>query len=82
MTQELLAVIYSPSEHADNYIVFIDDENEFLQWKEQPEGQKSIALARFIGNFNIVSDSGVHIVSHGLSGLLMLLTLITLELSC
>lgn len=55
MTQDLLAVIYRPSEHEDQYIVFISDEDEFKQWREQPEGQKSIALARFIGNFNIVS---------------------------
>lgn len=55
MTQDLLAVIYRPSEHEDQYIVFISDEDEFQQWREQPEGQKSIALARFIGNFNIVS---------------------------
>lgn len=55
MAQDLLAVIYRPSEHEDQYIVFISDEDEFKQWREQPEGQKSIALARFIGNFNIVS---------------------------
>lgn len=55
MGTDLLAVIYRPSEHEDQYVVFIDDEEEFNQWKEQPVGGKSIALARFIGNYNIVS---------------------------
>lgn len=55
MTTETLSVIYRPSEHADEYIVFIDDEAEYKQWKAQPLGGKDIALARFIGNFEIVS---------------------------
>lgn len=55
MANELLAVIYRPHEHADEYLVFIDDEAEYQEWKDQPIGGKSIALARFIGNFVIVS---------------------------
>lgn len=59
MTVETLAVIYRPDEHADEYLVFIDDEVEFKQWKAEPVGGKDIALARFIGNFNIVSTACV-----------------------
>jgi len=55
MSNETLAVIYRPHEHAEEYLVFVDDEAEYKQWKEQPQGGKDIALARFIGNFNIVS---------------------------
>lgn len=50
-------VVWRPHEHADEYIVFIDDEVEFKAWKEQPAGGRDIALARFIGNFVIVSWS-------------------------
>jgi hypothetical protein len=37
-------------------MVFIDDEKEFKEWRAQPEGGKSIALSRFIGNFAVVSS--------------------------
>lgn len=56
MANETLAVIWRPHEHADEYLVFVDDEAEYKQWKEQPVGGKDIALARFIGNFEIVSS--------------------------
>lgn len=52
---EVLTVIYRPHEHADEYLVFVDDENEYKEWKAQPEGGKSVALSRFVGNFAIVS---------------------------
>lgn len=65
MANELLAVIYRPHEHAEEYIVFIDDEAEYKEWKAQPQGGKSIALARFIGNFEIVSvPSASRVTSH------------------
>lgn len=55
MSSEVLTVIYRPHEHAEEYLVFIDDEKEYKEWKAQPEGGKTIALSRFVGNFAIVS---------------------------
>jgi hypothetical protein len=58
---DTLAIIYRPHEHAEEYLVFVEDESDYQKWKEQPEGGKDIALARFIGNFAaIVSVSGVY----------------------
>lgn len=54
-SNEMLAVIYRPHEHADEYLVFVEDDKEFKEWKAQPQGGKSIALSRFVGNFSIVS---------------------------
>ncbi|KAI9637780.1 ribosome maturation protein [Dioszegia hungarica] len=51
--QSAQTVIYRPNEHADEYIVFIDDEAEYNAWKED----KSIALARFVGQFSIFKSS-------------------------
>ncbi|KAL1405764.1 hypothetical protein Q8F55_007437 [Vanrija albida] len=57
MTADTLAVIWRPHEHADEYVVLIDDEAEYKAWKD---GSKDIALARFIGNFNIYSSGTGH----------------------
>ncbi|KAL7420590.1 hypothetical protein Q5752_004541 [Cryptotrichosporon argae] len=58
--QQTTAVVYKPNEHADEYLVFVDDENEYKLWKEQPEGGKDIALARFVGNFDIYKSGTGH----------------------
>lgn len=58
MSNDVLTVIYRPHEHADEYLVFVDDEKEYKEWVAQPEGSKSIALSRFIGNFGVVSRPG------------------------
>ncbi|RSH93774.1 hypothetical protein EHS25_006422 [Saitozyma podzolica] len=47
------AVIWKPSEHADEYIVFVDDIKEYEAWKED----KSIALSRFLGQFAIFKSA-------------------------
>ncbi|TXT08879.1 hypothetical protein VHUM_03007 [Vanrija humicola] len=57
MTNDTLAVIWRPHEHADEYLVFIDDEAEYKAWKD---GSKDIALARFLGNYNIYSSGTGH----------------------
>ena len=54
---ETLAVIWRPHEHADEYLVFVDDETEYNRWKEQPQGGKDIALARFLGSFDIFKSN-------------------------
>ena len=46
-------VIYKPNEHADEYIVAIDDVAEYEQWKTD----KSIALSRFVGQFAIFKSA-------------------------
>lgn len=48
-----IAVIWRPNEHADEYIVFVEDVAEYEQWKED----KSIALSRFLGQFSIFKSS-------------------------
>ena len=57
MSNEALAVIYKPDQYADDYLVFVEDEDEYKQWKAQPEGGKDIALARFVGNFQIYKST-------------------------
>ncbi|KAK1925222.1 ribosome maturation protein [Papiliotrema laurentii] len=51
------AVVYKASnnriDHAEEYIVFVEDVKEYEQWKSD----KSIALARFIGTFQIFKSS-------------------------
>ncbi|OCF32071.1 hypothetical protein I317_06751 [Kwoniella heveanensis CBS 569] len=47
------ALIWSPENSQDQYIVMIDDVNEYEQWKAQPAGGKDIALSRFLGQFTI-----------------------------
>jgi hypothetical protein len=68
-TTPIQTVIYKPNEHADEYIVAIDDVAEVspcpsclvyrsstdVQY-EQWKTDKSIALSRFVGQFAIVSD--------------------------
>ncbi|KAK4684483.1 hypothetical protein P7C73_g5695, partial [Tremellales sp. Uapishka_1] len=53
-------VIYKPNEHADEYIVFVEDEAEYKQWKDQPTGSKDLALARFVGQFAIYKSGTGH----------------------
>ncbi|WVO16917.1 hypothetical protein L204_104603 [Cryptococcus depauperatus] len=48
------AVVYKPNEHEDEYMVFVDDVAEYQRWLE---GDKSIALARFIGQFAIFKSA-------------------------
>ncbi|KAK8869473.1 hypothetical protein IAR55_000037 [Kwoniella newhampshirensis] len=48
-----VAVIYKPNEHAEEYQVFIDDVAEYEAWKSD----KSIALSRFVGTFEIFKSS-------------------------
>jgi hypothetical protein len=63
------AVIWKPNEHADEYMVFVDDPKEvsilvpFMSTRtvahatqyEAWKEDKSIALSRFLGQFSIVS---------------------------
>ncbi|WVR05493.1 hypothetical protein IAU60_002511 [Kwoniella sp. DSM 27419] len=51
------AILWSPEDSQEQFIVFVDDVAEYEQWKN---GAKDIALARFIGQFAIYSTtSGV-----------------------
>ncbi|CAK9783934.1 hypothetical protein CC85DRAFT_331220 [Cutaneotrichosporon oleaginosum] len=65
MSNEVLTLIYRPHEHADEYMVFVDDDKEFKEWRAQPEGGKSIALSRFIGNFAVYKS-----ITGGVTGVL------------
>jgi len=47
------AIIYKPDEHADEYMVLVDDVAEWEQWK----ADKSIALSRFVGQFAIYKSA-------------------------
>ncbi|CAD6574989.1 MAG: hypothetical protein TREMPRED_001265 [Tremellales sp. Tagirdzhanova-0007] len=46
-------VIWRPNEHADEYIVYIEDVEEWIKWKED----KSIAMALFVAQFSIFKSS-------------------------
>jgi len=49
-------IIYKPDPHGDEYIVFIEDPKEYEDWKTD----KSIALARFLGQFSIFKSGTGH----------------------
>ncbi|BEI81638.1 hypothetical protein CcaverHIS002_0207980 [Cutaneotrichosporon cavernicola] len=74
MSNEVLTIIWRPHEHAEEYLIFVDDEKEFKEWREQPEGGKSIALSRFIGNFSVYKSN-----TGGVTGVLQPISRMELE---
>ncbi|WVQ86240.1 hypothetical protein IAT38_008408 [Cryptococcus sp. DSM 104549] len=49
-----VAILYKPNEHADEYMVFVDDVAEYERWKA---GATEIALSRFLGQFSIYKSA-------------------------